>query len=618
MLRSKSGIRLFFVLIAASWHATVWAAELPTADEILRIHLANKDRLSQLHLQLVQRYETTEASCRNARKRADEKQKFITMASQMTAADAMVQIDGKVIEGEDALRLLQPMLAEAKKEIARLSRLRPFQFIQPMELFLNGDDYQFRQAVNHFKTDEELAAWHFADAALTQATLLTVYRDVSIFSRSEKTTPAARWWHRSADGHASVMQKHLTDVSLVRLPPFTDVTHPRWDMRNPFDAFFSQSAEKYRVVRQEEVGGRSLTVVDVAVPIAEDSTTLLAYRAWLDLKRGALPMKLYHRQNVGEAPKDQFDRWQPDEIVTTQEIRELPNGALYPAKTVSEAWERDTDAPELTEAEQREVQAGTRQLKMVVHRRRAWECSVVEIKSRFDDGFFVIPFPDGQKIFDHDAGKTIGALDPKPQVRVGQQAPPLSIAHWLDGKQRDLDTLKGQVVVLDFWGLWCGACRSSIPKLKSIQESFRDKPVTFISIHNAEKNPTELAARIREFKAKSEWNFIGAIDTGRMIEDSVTSNAYGIRGFPTMLIVGPDGRIVYADSDPDGPATEDPKRLAEFEKKFNELMKMRFAAVGEIWPIPEGLDEAQQEAIYKRAELAFIKLQIESALDKAR
>ncbi len=619
MLRSKSGVRLF-LLFMASWQPAVWAANSPTADEILQIHRTNKDRLSQLHMQLVQRYETTEASCREARKQAEEKQRFINIASQMTPADAMVQIDGKVVKGEEALRLLQPMLAEAKKEIARLPSPKPFQTIRPMELFLDGDNYQLRQPVNHFNTDEQLAAWRFADSPLSAATLLTVYRDVSIFSRSAKATPAARWWHCSADRHAYVMQKHLTDVNNVHLPPFTSVTRPHWDMQHPFDAFFSQSAEKYRVVREEEVGGRLLTVVDVAVPIAKDSTTLLAYRAWLDLKRGALPMKMYHRQNVGEAPKDQFDRWQPAEIVRTQEIRELPNGAFYPAKTVREIWQRDTDAPELSEAEWREVRAGTRPLKMVVHRRYTWDCTVVEIRSRFDEGFFVIPFPEGQALFDHDAGKTIGALELKPLVQVGQQAPPLSIAHWLDGKHRDLDSLKGQVVVLDFWGLWCGPCRSSVPKLKSLQEGFRGRPVTFISIHNAEKNPTELAARIRGFKTKSEWNFIGAIDKGRMLEDSVTSHAYGVRGFPTKVIIGPDGRIVYVDPDLEGPECneEDPKLLAEFETKFGDLMKKRFAAVGETWPIPKGLDKAQQEAIHVRAELAFTKLQIELALNKAR
>lgn len=617
---SALAVRMLLALWLVSCHTALHGAELPTAEQVLQIHRQNRLRLGHLHLQLVHRYETTEASVRAAQKAADEKQKFVAAVSQMTQGNAVLHVDGKLITGEEALRLLQPMLADAKKELARLPKLKPFQMLQPMELFFDGDDYQFREPLGHLKTEEELAAWRFADSPLTVATLPTVYRDISIFSRSAREIPAARWWHRSANRHAYITQKHLTDVNHVNLPPYTDVTRPRWDVRHPIDAFFSQPAEKYRVVRAEEVDGRALLVVDVAVPIAEDSTTLFAFRGWLDLKRGVIPMKLFHRQNVGEAPNDQFDRWQPDEIVTTHEIHELPNGAFYPVRTAREVYVRDPDAPQLTEAEWKEVREGTRQLKMVVHRRHAWECSLVEIKTTYDDGFFVIPFPEGQLLSDHDTGKTIGALEPQTLVQVGQSAPPLSISHWLDGRQRTLEDLKGQVVVFDFWGLWCGACRSSVPRLKSIQESFRGKPVTFISIHNADKDPAELAARIREFKTKTNWNFIGAIDKGRMLEDSVTSNAYGIRGYPTMVIVGPDGKIAYADPDLDGPACneEDPRQIAEFEKKFDTLMKQRFAAVGETWPIPEGLDDAQQEAIHSRAELAFIRLQIEAALKTAR
>ena len=88
-----------------------------------------------------------------------------------------------------------------------------------------------------------------------------------------------------------------------------------------------------------------------------------------------------------------------------------------------------------------------------------------------------------------------------------------------------------------------------------------------------------------------------------MIEDSVTSAAYGITGFPTTVIVGPDGRVAYVDPDLEGPPCDDPdpEELAAFEKAANELMKSRFEAVGETWPIDESLDEDEQHTIYVRA-----------------
>jgi len=620
MRRLQFRTRLLLILIASSWQSTAAAANLPTATEVLRIHQTNRERLSRLHLQLVYREETTEASCRRAQKQADEKEKFIAVVSQMTAADAALQYGEKKLQGEEALRLLQVMIPEMKEEVANLrSRSRPFAIVRPLEWFADGDDYQCRQPLLSTRT-EELAAWSFPAAPLTAATLKTDYRDVSIFSRSAQMRPEARWWHRSAERHGYVMRKHLTDVSLVRLPPFMFAARPRWDMRHPIDAFFSQPADKYRVVREEELDGRKTVVVETSVPIDPPSTTRLAYRAWLDLQRGAIPLKMYQRQNSGDAaPIDQFDLWQPAEIVTTQQIRELPGGAFYPVKTVSETLQLDPDDPEPTAAEWLEVKAGKRKPPQVVERRNTWDCTLVELKSHFADGFFVVPFPAGQKLFDHDAGKIIGALDPKPPVQVGAKAPPLSIGLWLDGKQRSAEHFKGQVVVLDFWGLWCGACRSSVPRLKAMQESFRGKPVAFIGIHTAENDPAALAAQIREFTTKNDWNFLGAIDAGRMTDDSVTSNAFGVRSYPTLIVVGPDGEVVYAEPDLEGPACDetDPAVLAEFQKKFEAFMKRRFVAVGEAWPPAAGLDDERRMAIYERVETAYIKLQIETALRKA-
>ena len=54
---------------------------------------------------------------------------------------------------------------------------------------------------------------------------------------------------------------------------------------------------------------------------------------------------------------------------------------------------------------------------------------------------------------------------------------------------------------------------------------------------------------------------------------------------------------------------KDPTLLAKFQRQANDLMKERFHSVGETWPIPSGLDETQQAAIYERVERAFITLQ---------
>ena len=133
--------------------------------------------------------------------------------------DARVEIDGKLLEGEEALQFLRQVApAPDSREIKSLrSMSKPIRMMRPMEFFLNGNDYQFRGPVQARKADEEIQAWTFTNAPLTADTLLTDYREISILSRSGKSVPSSRWWHHSADRHAYVMQKHLTDVMSMRL-----------------------------------------------------------------------------------------------------------------------------------------------------------------------------------------------------------------------------------------------------------------------------------------------------------------------------------------------------------------------------------------------------------------
>ncbi len=240
---------------------------MPSADEVLRIYRANQQQLSHLHVQLLYHDENTEAACRKAQQKADNRQKLLDHFSKTKIEDIELEVGGKKLRGEEARPWVEQLTGhEALREIKTLrSQAKPFHYDRPMELFTSGDDYQFRQPAS---TDVEGIAWTFPTAPLTAETLPTTYRDVSIFSRSARSNPAARWWSGSAHDLGCITQKHLCDVMHYNMPPFTWGMHPTWGEWHPFDHFFAQQAECYRVVRQEEIDGRLLTVVDADVPPA--------------------------------------------------------------------------------------------------------------------------------------------------------------------------------------------------------------------------------------------------------------------------------------------------------------------------------------------------------------
>jgi thiol-disulfide isomerase/thioredoxin len=52
----------------------------------------------------------------------------------------------------------------------------------------------------------------------------------------------------------------------------------------------------------------------------------------------------------------------------------------------------------------------------------------------------------------------------------------------LDGQTRKLSSLRGQVVVVNFWATWCGPCQEELPRLSHLAESYAGKPVRFVLI----------------------------------------------------------------------------------------------------------------------------------------
>jgi thiol-disulfide isomerase/thioredoxin len=102
------------------------------------------------------------------------------------------------------------------------------------------------------------------------------------------------------------------------------------------------------------------------------------------------------------------------------------------------------------------------------------------------------------------------------------------------GQEINLDTLKGKVVLLDFWGTWCAPCRMSLPLLKDLAAKVDPAKVAIISID--------------EYDPKPKWEqFIQANGmTWPQVYDADFSlhHAFGVDGFPRYYILSKDGIIL--------------------------------------------------------------------------
>lgn len=103
------------------------------------------------------------------------------------------------------------------------------------------------------------------------------------------------------------------------------------------------------------------------------------------------------------------------------------------------------------------------------------------------------------------------------------------------GEEVSLESLRGKVVVLNFWATWCGYCKMSMPSVQAITEQYAEKPVKVLGV--CCWDPQGDPAR---YLASMEYTFQTVINGDKIAED------YGVKGLPTYFVIDPNGQIVYA------------------------------------------------------------------------
>ena len=118
----------------------------------------------------------------------------------------------------------------------------------------------------------------------------------------------------------------------------------------------------------------------------------------------------------------------------------------------------------------------------------------------------------------------------------GQSAPRFELKG-LDGAVK-LDQYKGKYVYLDFWASWCGPCRQSFPWMNEMQAKYGAHGLQVIGI-----NVDAQSEDARGFLAATPARFVVAFDPA-----GTAPQGYGIKGMPSSVLIGPDGKIVFEHS----------------------------------------------------------------------
>ncbi len=137
---------------------------------------------------------------------------------------------------------------------------------------------------------------------------------------------------------------------------------------------------------------------------------------------------------------------------------------------------------------------------------------------------------------------------------------------WLNtgGKSLDLESLRGKIVLLDFWTFCCINCLHVLDELRPLEQQYSDVLVT-VGVHSPkfehEADPVALAAAVERYEIHHPVLDDPELDTWK---------AYTARAWPTLVVIDPEGYIVAhlsGEGHADGLAVLIPELIAEHEAK---------------------------------------------------
>ncbi|MES9946915.1 MAG: TlpA disulfide reductase family protein [Candidatus Thiodiazotropha sp.] len=107
----------------------------------------------------------------------------------------------------------------------------------------------------------------------------------------------------------------------------------------------------------------------------------------------------------------------------------------------------------------------------------------------------------------------------------------------MDDEVIDIGSLRGKVVVVNFWATWCPPCRREMPSLEQLHQATKEQGVVVLAVNIGED-------------IDSIFPFLGRVEPSPSFpilldSDSSSLSAWEVRGLPTTYVVAPDGKLAF-------------------------------------------------------------------------
>ena len=103
------------------------------------------------------------------------------------------------------------------------------------------------------------------------------------------------------------------------------------------------------------------------------------------------------------------------------------------------------------------------------------------------------------------------------------------------GQVLRLADLRGKVVFLNFWAVWCVPCREEMPAMERLLRAYRDRGLAIVAV-----NVRDSKAQVEAFMKELRLSFPAVLDA-----DGSTSRRFAVRGLPVSFLLDREGRILW-------------------------------------------------------------------------
>ena len=143
---------------------------------------------------------------------------------------------------------------------------------------------------------------------------------------------------------------------------------------------------------------------------------------------------------------------------------------------------------------------------------------------------------------------------------IGKPAPDIDSKQWIGGQAKALSSMKGKVVLVDFWATWCGPCRAVMPAINEMYKKHHANGLEVIGVTRfydygyeaADKSQMQSGGKSIQKGGLTQETFPAHVALFHkntenaypfVIAEEANFKSYFVRGIPTLAVVGPDGNI---------------------------------------------------------------------------